>query len=130
MKSEESHRMTGTSYLLLGSLATFVLFELDLAVGALFFLSVGDAAAAIVGQRLGRRRLFKKSLEGSLACLGSSLAVGASLAILSPSVSLAMAVAGAVSATVIELLPIPLDDNLTIPLFSAAIMKVVALYLG
>ncbi len=41
-----------------------------------------------------------------------------------------VAIVGAVSATTVELLPIPIDDNLTIPLFSAGMMTLAALCFG
>ena len=68
--------------------------------------------AALVGRAIGRVRIFGKTLEGSLACLVSCLIIGW----LIPELTWQMTVVGALMATLIELLPIPLDDNLRIPL--------------
>ena len=35
---------------------------------ALFFLFLGDAAAALVGKSMGRIRIGEKTLEGALGC--------------------------------------------------------------
>ncbi len=128
LRAEERSRLTGTTYLLLSSLIVFLLFERYIAITSLLFLSIGDLLAAIIGERFGQRRVFNKSLEGSLACLVSCLLVGTLVSWLSPAMTLPVAVAGAISATVVELLPLPVNDNLSIPLSSAAIMTVVVYF--
>jgi dolichol kinase len=98
--------------------AVLLAWSVPQAVGAaaLGYLVVGDAAAALVGRRFGRHRFGSKSLEGSLACLVSCLALGALLLPDRPQAVLG----GALVATVSEALPLPLDDNLSVPLLSAA----------
>ena len=127
MKERESFWLTGSSYLLLSSLLVFLLFEREVAITSLLFLAVADPAAATIGERFGKRRVFGKSLEGSLACLGACLGVGILLSRVSLGIAPWGILAGAVSATVMELLPIPLDDNFTIPLFSAGAMTLMGL---
>lgn len=83
---------------------------------ALGYLIVGDAAAAVVGRGYGRLRLGRKSLEGSLACFACCAAVGALFLPMRAPVILG----GALVATVVEALPLPVDDNWSIPLLSAA----------
>ena len=128
LKKEEGFRLTGTTYLLLSSLAVFLLFEKHIAVTSLLFLSIGDLMAAVTGEKFGKWIVFNKSLEGSFACLASCLVVGIVMTRVSPAMVLPMAVMGAVTATIVELLPIPVDDNLTIPLLSAGIMTLAMLY--
>lgn len=130
LKEVERFRPTGTTYLLLASLAVFLLFDKYVAIASLLFLSIGDLMATVVGERFGKRIVFNKSLEGSFACLASCLLIGMVMTRVSPAMVLPVAVVGAVSATIVELLPIPVDDNLTIPLFSAGIMTLAALYFG
>jgi len=130
LKKGKGFRPSGSTYLLLSSLAVFLLFEKYVAITSLLFLSIGDLMAAVIGEKFGRRRLFNKSLEGSLACLASCLLIGMVMTRVSPAIVLPVAIVGAVTATIGELLPIPLDDNLTIPLFSAGIMTLAALYFG
>ena len=123
LKEEERFRPTGTTYLLLASLAVFLLFDKYVATTSLLFVSIGDLMATVIGEKYGRQVVFSnKTLEGSLACLATCLLIGMLITRVSPSMVLPVAVVGAVSATIVELLPIPIDDNLTIPLFSAGIM--------
>jgi len=130
LKKEEGFRPTGTTYLLLSSLAVFLLFEKYVAITSLLFLSIGDLMATVIGEKFGKRIVFNKSLEGSLACLASCLLIGILMTRISPTMVLPVAIVGAVSATIVELLPIPIDDNLTIPLLSAGIMTLAMLYFG
>lgn len=127
-KERLGFRLTGSTCLLLASLTVFLLFDKYAAITSLFFLSIGDMVAGLIGEKYGKRRIFKKSLEGSLACLASCLLIAVVMSILTPTMVLPVAIAGAVSATAIELLPIPIDDNFTMPLFSAGIMLLASLY--
>jgi len=128
LKKEEGFRLTGTTYLLLASLIVFLLFDKYVAIASLFFLSIGDLMATVIGQKFGKRRAFNKSLEGSLACLASCLLIGMTMTIVGPVMVLPVAIVGAATATIVEFLPIPIDDNLTIPSFSAGIMTLAAHY--
>jgi len=71
-----------------------------------------------VGKGMGRVAIFKKTLEGSLAFLFSALLI----VWIYPGLNRLAGSLAALGATVIELLPIPIDDNLTIPLVAGAIM--------
>lgn len=118
-KEREAVRPIGTTYYLVASFLTFLFFPRDVAVAALLFAAVGDAVAAAVGERFGRTRLGHKSLEGSAAFFASALVVGfiliwAGLHLTWPAVTV-----GAAAAALMELLPIPIDDNLTVPIVSA-----------
>ena len=86
--------------------------------------------ATVIGEKFGRRKVFNKSLKGSLACLASCLIIGIVVTRVSTAIILPVAIAGAVSATIVKLLPIPAGDNLTIPLFNGGIMILVALCFG
>lgn len=129
LKGREYSCLTGTTWLLLSSLAVFLFFDKYVAITALLFVAVGDLVAAVVGGRYTKRRIFNKSLAGSLACFLSCLLIGLVMTKVSPSMVLPVVTAGAVTATVIELLPAPADDNLTIPVFSAGIMALTAFHL-
>jgi len=112
LRNHEEASLLGSTYLLIACLLTIHLFPKPIAVLALAFLIVGDTMAAIVGKWLGRTRIFDKTLEGSAACLVTCYA----LTLLVPEIPFHVAIVGAVTATVFELLPIPLDDNFRIPL--------------
>ena len=119
LRNHEEVSLLGSTYLLISCLLTIHLFPKPIAALALSFLIVGDTVAAIFGKWLGRTRIFDKTLEGSLACL----AVCFGLAQLVPGIPFHVALIGAVTATVFELLPIPLDDNFRIPLSAGFAME-------
>lgn len=115
---EQKGGLTGATYFLIGSFLCILLFDKTLAIVCLCFLTLGDLCAALIGKQWGRIKLFsRKSLEGSLACFvvctAAALLIG-----LHPVV----AIAGALVATLIELLPTGVDDNVTIPLISGLAM--------
>ncbi len=122
-KSERS-RLTGASYLLIGSLISLLIFDRDIAVTALLLMAVGDAVAGVVGTTVGKRRVFGKTLEGDLACLVSCVATGLVCYYAGLKVPLPNSLAGALSATVVEAVSLPVNDNLTMPLLAGAVMTV------
>ena len=89
---------------------------------------VAPSQAAAVGERFVKRRFFSSSSEGSSASFVSCIAVGMLLARTMPGASLLPVLVGAASATLIRFLPAPLNDNLTIPLFSAGVMVLTSLF--
>jgi len=126
LKEEERFRPIGTTYFLIASLAAFLFFDKYVAITSLLFVSIGDLMATVIGEEYGRQVLFnKKTIEGSLACLVSCLLIGILISRVNPAITLTVALVGAVSATIVELLPIPIDDNLTVPLISGGIMTLI-----
>lgn len=125
LRRREFSGLTGGSYLLLGSLLTAFVFRPQVLIPAVAFLGLGDTVAAIVGLSIGRIRFWRKTLEGTLAGFISCLAVAYVCSILPYwSMPLGVGVAGAVTATVIEALPIEVNDNVAIPLISGLVMEV------
>lgn len=122
VRDHERYNLLGATYVLLSCLLCAYLFPKPIAVAALCFLIVGDTLAALVGKVYGRIPVFNKTLEGSLACLVSCIVIG--LIIFGPQYRIVLG--GAFVATVFELLPIPLDDNLRIPLSSGFTMMLLA----
>src|SRR5688572_18978986 len=71
LRDHEHSGWSGASWMLAAHLLALLLFPRATAIAALWAVSVGDAAAALVGRAVGRRRLDSgKSLEGSAACFG------------------------------------------------------------
>ena len=127
MRQQETTGLNASTYVLVGSLLTLLLFDRDIAVAGLIFLGAGDAIAGMVGERWGRHKLLNKSLEGTAAFFIFSLVVGLIFKYVALDISLGVLLLGALSAAIVELLPLPVNDNLTIPLLSAAIMTGLAL---
>jgi dolichol kinase len=131
LREHEKNGLIGSSYFIFGALLAIILFPKPVTIASLYILIISDAMAAIVGTGWGKTRIFAKSLEGSIAFFVSGTIV----------VLLAMqdkplwgesamqghlwwGVLAVVGATVVELFPTGLDDNLTIPLVAGGIMMI------
>ena len=98
-------------------------FERETAAAALMYLIVGDTLAAIVGKAWGRTRIYgKKTLEGFLAGLVSSFLAAWALV---PGVGPGPLAIAALAAAIVEVLPIPVDDNFRIPLVAGLVLEFV-----
>jgi glycerol-3-phosphate acyltransferase PlsY len=126
-KPSERHLVTGATHMLLGATLVFLLFDQVIAVLAMLFLAAGDPMAALVGGRAHRGRLFGKSMAGSTAFVIAASGAGI-MATLHSAIPLAWwLVPGVVVAAVAELLPLRLDDNVTVPLAAGAALHLMAL---
>jgi len=122
LKEGESHRFTGATYMVIAALFTFLFFGSEVAVPALLFLALGDPAAAIIGRRLPGPRVFGKSPGGSAAFVVVALVVVAVLIGGGANDYHWGLLVGALIAALVELAPLPTDDNLSIPLVTGASM--------
>jgi acyl phosphate:glycerol-3-phosphate acyltransferase len=125
IRQHEALSLLGSTYLLLAALIAIEVFPQPIAAVALGFTVLGDAASALVGRAWGRHKLFGKSWEGTLGCLVTCLAWAACVTH-AAGLPLQITVAGAFVATLVEVLPIPLDDNLGITLAAGYTMKLMA----
>jgi dolichol kinase len=125
IREHERLSLLGSTYLLLAALLSIELFPQPIAATAIGFTVIGDAFGALVGRAWGRHKVFNKSLEGGLGCLVACLA-WAAFVVGVGGVSAPVAIAGAVVATVVEMLPIPLDDNLGITLAAGYTMRLMS----
>lgn len=111
MRPGEERRPTGSTYYLVACWFTILAFEQTVAAAALLILACADTAASVVGQAIGGTRLTKgKTLSGTGAFVVTAFLVTL------PLFPATTAFAGAIIAAVTECLPLPLDDNITIPL--------------
>lgn len=94
-------------------------------VAACTFTIVGDTFAAIFGANIKSPRIFRKTLLGSLGFLVSSVAVAFFLHNLKGSLSMHALIIGAVVAMIFEALPLPWDDNFSVPIICGAVMSFV-----
>ena len=120
---ERDGKYTGATWVFIGSTLTVAIFPKEIAVISLIYLSIGDTVAGLVGRKYGKMKFYDKTIEGSLAglfvCLLSGYLVQLSL-------PLVVVFSGAFAAMFIELMPIPIDDNLSVPLFGGTIMVIVS----
>ncbi|MBI4200992.1 MAG: hypothetical protein HY531_01730 [Chloroflexi bacterium] len=127
LREREERRLTGASYVLLGTLAVFALFSPEVGILAVLFTALGDPVAAVVGRQSPGWRLRGKSPWGTAAMIGAGLATAGVLHAAGV-IPFGWPVAvGALVAGFTELLPLPLDDNLRVPLAAAAAMTVLGL---
>jgi dolichol kinase len=122
VRAEEHVREAGMTPFAIAVLLTILAVPKLAALVAIYTLAIADPLAAVVGIRFGSRRIADdRTLEGSLAFFGASVAIAAlvlrwgtgaaGLTIAGASTAIGIAAAGC------ELLPLRIDDNLTIPIF-------------
>jgi dolichol kinase len=130
VKSKEKIRPIGTTYFLLGVLLTIGLFPHYIAVASLTFVALADVAAAVVGERYGKIRFLNKSLEGTATFFITALLAGIVLMQLPrmqmEGLNFQLVIWGALTATLVELFSFRIDDNLSVPVITALVMKIIA----
>ena len=115
VRESEDHTITGATMVFIAGFLTVLIFEKPVAIFAMLILSLADATAALIGRKWGNHSLFEKTVEGTMTFLLVALA----LAFLLPDLPRAGAVTAAGIATIAEVLPSPIDDNLIVPLSAA-----------
>jgi dolichol kinase len=114
----EAEGVASSTWYVAGCALTVALFPLELAVPAILVLALADPVASYFGRRWGRRRFGKGSVVGSALFLFVSLAVLLALVPPMPAVLASLVV------TWVERTPWRLDDNLTVPLTTGAVLWV------
>ncbi|NLD98928.1 MAG: hypothetical protein GX640_03565 [Fibrobacter sp.] len=146
LREEESKKTTGSTYVIGAALLCGLIFKnyqyISFMVLSLFIL--GDAVAAIVGLSMGRIKIGKKSLEGSLACFTLCMILFYAVFPYVPGllqdwngkVPLVIALLTSLSVTVFELIPLrvtsklTINDNLAVPVIAGFVMLGLSKALG
>ena len=118
---EMDGKYTGATWVFISSTLTIAIFPKEIAIISLVYMSLGDTIAGLVGRKFGKMKFYNKTIEGSLAGLIVCLLSGYLVQLTLP---LVIVFSGAFAAMFIELLPIPIDDNLSVPLFAGTIMVI------
>ncbi|MFX1317413.1 MAG: glycerol-3-phosphate acyltransferase [Promethearchaeota archaeon] len=124
----EEKKFSSMTIFLISTFLTILLFEIEIAMTALIFLVFGDMFGKIFGLAYGRHRIFEKSLEGTLAFYGCVLIFGYVL-YTSIDIPLIILIVGGIAAPLIELFPLGLNDNFTVPVISGSVMFATQLFL-
>jgi len=124
IRKNEAHKLTGTSPYILGIGLSLYAFSQPVATAAICFLAFGDVAATTIGERYGKTRIGDKSWEGTAAFVVAALAVGGILLLIGAGTNPWVMVLGALVAAGVELLTLPLNDNLVIPVVSGGVMEI------
>ncbi|MFX1386909.1 MAG: glycerol-3-phosphate acyltransferase, partial [Promethearchaeota archaeon] len=125
----EEKRFSSMTIFLISTFIIILFFEIEIAITALIFLIFGDMFGKIFGLAYGRHKIFEKTLEGTLAYLGSVIIIGFIL-FTSLDIALIVLIAGGIAAPLIELLPIGINDNFTVPIISGAVMTAIKIFFG
>ncbi len=118
--SERYEFTTAPIFFALGITLSLLVFQTPINYAAIAILTLADSAASLFGSFFGKTPIpynKGKSLEGSLA--GFVFALLGTSFFLNPIVGLA----GAVLGIFVESLPLPINDNLSIPLTAGALMS-------
>jgi dolichol kinase len=121
-RAEEQVKEAAMTPYVIAILLTVLTFPKVVALIAIYTLAIADPLAAIVGIRFGRRHLVpNRTVEGSLAFFTAAFAVSFGVltvfagTVTRPAVGASLVVATA--AALFEMIPLRIDDNLTIPIF-------------
>lgn len=119
----------GATWVTVSFTVLVLLFPIDIAIVSFALFMIGDAAAALVGRRIGRTGWMRDgaTVEGSMAFVFFGGAMGWLLIsgwLPWPGLDIPLpALAGAtVAAALLEAAPLPVNDNLASPLGAAAVM--------
>ncbi len=121
-RAEEQFKEAAMTPYVIAILLTILTFPKTIALIAIYTLAIADPLSAVVGITWGQRRVVPdKTVEGSLAFFAAAFVIAlvvlsvATSATLAPRAGAAFLIGAA--AAIFEMLPLRIDDNLTIPLF-------------
>jgi dolichol kinase len=123
IRKSEERKLSGTVPYILGAGLSLYLYDAETAAAAICFLAFGDVAATTIGERYGKTKIRDKSLEGTIAFALAALAGGFLLFPFGLGLAPWVLVFGALVAAGTELLPIPVNDNFSIPVVAGAAME-------
>lgn len=138
LREEEVSKTTGSTYIVGAALICAIVFvsRPDISFMVLSVFILGDAAAALVGQSIGRTKIGKKSLEGSLGCFCMCLFLFFVIFPLIPGIldhwegwrAIPLSIISSFCITILELVPlritkkITINDNLAVPVICGVLI--------
>ena len=124
--------LNGASWVLISAVITVFIFPKIIAVTAFIILIVCDIAAALIGRKWGRHKLFNKSWEGTSAFIISGFIVVAIVGTVfnAPFGFFVAGVLASIISGFVEAMSkkLKIDDNLSIPISFGIVMWVVEYY--
>ncbi|HOC02631.1 MAG TPA: hypothetical protein PKK91_04055 [bacterium] len=116
--------LTGDTNFMIASFLSILYFPYPVAVSNLLFLTFGDAASAMVGSKYGRFHIFPgKSVEGMIGGIIINTMIALILAFYF-SISFEILFIGVLVGSILEVLPLKVDDNLTVGIIPGILMTV------
>lgn len=127
-RSGEQKKFSSMTGFLCGVFISFLLFEINLAIVTLVFVIFGDLFGKLFGMAYGRHQLYRKTREGSLAYFGCVIICIYFMANLL-GLQFSILFIGGICATIVEVIPVAVDDNFTVPIISGALMTALMIFL-
>ncbi|HOK80914.1 MAG TPA: hypothetical protein PK303_04445 [bacterium] len=116
--------LTGDTNFMIATFVSILYFPFPVAVANLLFLTFGDAASAVVGSRYGKLQIFPgKTAEGMLGGIITNSIIGFLLS-LHFAIPFEVLFAGVLIGCIFEVLPIKIDDNLTVGIIPGILMTI------
>ncbi len=122
-------KLTGDTYFMISSFIILIFFNRNITIPSLFFLVFGDAGSGIIGSKYGRIKIFPgKSLEGFIGGLLFNFII--SLIIFNfIEIPFYILIFGVLVSSIVEVLPLKLDDNLTVGIITAISMDLLTRFI-
>jgi dolichol kinase len=121
LRPREKKSFSGATTIILAGLLVYTFYDVKVAAASMVIIVIGDIFAALIGRRFGRIRVFSKTIEGTLAFI-----ISAAIAVqFIPGLASRIAFIGCLVGAIIELLPLPIDDNITVPMVAGGFMQLV-----
>ena len=124
MRNDESNKLSGASYALLGGFICFVIFPREVATISILMFALGDPISNFVGTRYGKDKIIgNKTLQGTIACFVICMIISFFYVSIVGEISFERYIvigmlAGCIGA-ITELVPIlKFNDNFTMPTLS------------
>jgi glycerol-3-phosphate acyltransferase PlsY len=122
LREREISRFSSMTFFLTAMFITMLVYNREISIIATTFLIFGDAFAKVFGLAFGRHKILNKTLEGSMAYLGGVIIMSYIL-YTQLEISLVVLFWGAISAPLIEIFSIGINDNFSVPILTGAIMS-------
>jgi dolichol kinase len=135
MRAEEQIKESAMVPYAFAVLLTMITFPKPIALIAIYTLAISDPMSALIGIKYGKRRIVPhKSLEGSAAFFITAFLICALiLNVALPGrggLVLVISLIVTLITTAFEMIPLKVDDNLTIPLFTSFTLWLVCSFCG
>ncbi len=125
LRPREQKSFSGATTIVFAGLLVYLFYDLPIAAASMVIIIIGDPAAAVIGRIVGKIRFNnKKSLEGTLAFIMFSL-LGV---LIIPGLDFQLGLAGVLVGALFEILPVPIDDNISVPIIAGGVMQVMLTY--
>lgn len=123
----EEKKFSSMTIFLISTFIVILIFEIEIAITTLVFLTFGDIYSKIFGLAYGRHKLFDKTIEGTLAYVGCVITCGYFIYTI-VDISLFVLIIGGIAATFSEFFPLGMNDNFTVPIISGSAMFLVVFF--